>query len=137
MRRVRAEARADSPLFAAVRARDADAVRRALADGANPRLGDGRESALHVAARLGPLAVVEALIAGGALEWQPDAAGRIALDAARRGRSPDRGAIVMLLDRGVDRAMLRFVPRYPRSIRATSPRWSGCSMRSRACCASA
>lgn len=76
-----------SPLFAAIAARDVDAVRRLLASGVSPRLGDGRESPLHLAARRGPLAVVEALLAGGALEWQPDAGGRIPLDVARRSRS--------------------------------------------------
>jgi ankyrin repeat protein len=87
------------PLFAAVRAGDVGAVRRLLAEGANPRLGDGRETPLHVAARRGPLALVEALIEGGALEWQPDRAGRLALDVARRGRARERAAIVALLDR--------------------------------------
>jgi ankyrin repeat protein len=88
-----------SPLLAAVRAGDLDAVRRLLADGANPRLGDGRETPLHAAARRGPLALVETLIAGGALEWQPDPAGRTPLDVARRGRARERAAIVALLDR--------------------------------------
>ena len=59
-----------SPLFAAVRAGDVDTVRALLADGANPRLDDGRETPLHAAARRGPLALVEALIEGGAFEWQ-------------------------------------------------------------------
>lgn len=89
------------PLFAAVRAGDVDAVRRLVAQGANPRLGDGRETPLHLAARRGPLALVEALIEGGALEWQPDRAGRLALDVARHGRARERAAIVALLDRSV------------------------------------
>jgi peptide-methionine (S)-S-oxide reductase len=89
----------EPPLFAPVRAGDVDAVRELLARGANPRLGDGRETPLHVAARRGPLAIVEALIEGGALEWQPDRAGRLALDVARRGPARERAAIVALLDR--------------------------------------
>jgi peptide-methionine (S)-S-oxide reductase len=83
----------------AARAGDVDAVRRLLAEGANPRLGDGRETPLHAAARRGPPALVETLIAGGALVWQTDAAGRTALDVARRGRARERAAIVALLDR--------------------------------------
>ena len=90
---------APSPIFAAVRAGDVAAVRGLLAGGANPRLGDGRETPLHAAARRGPLALVESLLAGGALEWQPDSAGRTALDVARRGRPRERAAIVALLDR--------------------------------------
>jgi hypothetical protein len=88
-----------SPLFAAVRAGDIDAVRRLLADGVNPRLGDGSETPLHAAARRGPLALVETLIAGGGLGWQKDAAGRTPLDVARRGAAAERSAIVALLDR--------------------------------------
>ena len=86
-------------LFAAVRAGDIDAVRRVLAGDVSPRIGDGRESPLHAAARHGPLAVVEALIVAGALDWQTDAAGRTPLDVARRGSAPDRDAIIALLDR--------------------------------------
>lgn len=74
-------------------------MRRLLASGMNPRLSDGRETPLHAAARRGPLALVETLIAGGALEWQPDTAGRTALEVARRGRARERAAIVALLDR--------------------------------------
>ena len=85
-------------LFAAVRAGDVAAVRRLLAEGENPRLDDGRETPLHAAARRGPLALVEALIEGGALTWQPDRAGRLPLDVARRGRARERAAIVRLLD---------------------------------------
>jgi peptide-methionine (S)-S-oxide reductase len=88
-----------SPLFAAVRARDVEAVRRLIAEGANPRLDDGRETPLHAAARRGPLALVEALIEGGALEWQTDRDGRTPLDVARRSRARERSAIVALLDR--------------------------------------
>ncbi|HWT05081.1 MAG TPA: ankyrin repeat domain-containing protein [Xanthomonadales bacterium] len=88
-----------SPLFAAVRAGDLDAVRRLLAEGANPRLDDGRETPLHAAARRGPAALVEALIEGGAFEWQTDRKGRLPLDVARTGRARERATIVALLDR--------------------------------------
>ncbi len=90
---------ATPPLFAAVRAADIEEVRRLLADGANPRVGDGRETPLHVAARRGPFALVETLIAGGALEWQMDLANRTPLDVARRGHAREKPAIVALLDR--------------------------------------
>ena len=74
-------------------------MRRLLAAGANPRLSDGRETPLHAAARRGPLALVETLLACDALEWQTDAAGRTPLDVARRGRPREKSAIVALLDR--------------------------------------
>jgi len=96
---LREERRAARSFIAVVRSGDVAAVRALLAVGANPRLGDGREDPLHVAARRGPLAMVELLIAGGALGWTPDHAGRLPLDVARRGRSSDRDAIVALLDR--------------------------------------
>jgi hypothetical protein len=95
----RAGAGRSSPLFAAVRSGDVATLRRLLAGGANPNLGDGTETPLHVAARRGPLTVVEALIAGGALEWQTDARGRLPLDVARSGRSHEKSSIVALLDR--------------------------------------
>jgi len=87
------------PLLAAVRAGDVERVRQLLADGSNPRVGDGHELPLNIAAQRGPLALVETLIAGGALIWQTDGAGRTALDTARRGRTRERQAIVALLDR--------------------------------------
>ncbi len=90
---------ASQALFAAVGARDVDALTAALAAGANPRLGNGRETPLHAAARRGPLALVERLIVGGALRWQVDAEGRTALDRARASRAQDKAAIVALLDR--------------------------------------
>jgi peptide-methionine (S)-S-oxide reductase len=99
--RARGEASLTTQLFDAIRACDTDAVAAAIKAGANPRraLSARGEPALHLAARLSSLAVVEALIEAGALEWQTDGKGRTALDAARRGRSPDRSAIVALLDR--------------------------------------
>jgi ankyrin repeat protein len=87
------------PLLAAVRRGDIDEVRALLANGENPRRSDGRETPLHVAARQGPLELVEILMLAGALDWQPDAAGRTALGVARRSRNPDRRSIVALLDR--------------------------------------
>jgi ankyrin repeat protein len=90
-----------SQLLAAVRAGDLSTVKQLLDTGANPRVGDGREMPLHAAARRGPLALVELLIAGGALEWQTDRHGRTPLDVARRNRPRDRAAIIALLDRMV------------------------------------
>jgi len=92
------EANIPSPLFAAIRAADVDTVRRLLAKGVNPRVGDGRESSLHAAARAGSLAVVEVLIEGGALDWQTDAKGRTPAEVARKTKGPEREAIVAVLD---------------------------------------
>ena len=61
------------------------------------------ETALHAAARHGPLSLVEKLIAEGAIEWRPDGKGRTALDVARAGNAADKDAIVELLDRPVIR----------------------------------
>lgn len=93
------ESARSAPLFAAVRSGDVEAVRSILAVGANPRLGDGTQTPLHVAARLSSPAVIEALIAGGALEWQTNDRGETPLDVAQRSRSRERTAIVALLDR--------------------------------------
>jgi len=86
-------------LFEAVRAGDIVRSRAALAAGANLNLGKGKEAALHIAARSGSLALVEPLLEGEALEWQTDRCGRTPLDLARLNRSPDRDAIVAVLDR--------------------------------------
>jgi ankyrin repeat protein len=88
----------DAP--ADIRAPIAEAL---LGAGANPRHDGGGETALHAAASHGPLALVELLIAKGALEWQTDRRGRAAVDVARRGSAPDKAAIVELLDRPVIR----------------------------------
>jgi len=72
-----------------------------LAAGANPRRDGQGETALHAAARRGPLALVERLIRGGALEWQTDRRHRSPADAARAGEAPDRDAILRLLQRPV------------------------------------
>lgn len=70
-----------------------------LAAGANPRNDAAGETALHAAAARGPLALVERLIVGNALEWQPDRKGRLALGSAKRGKAADKAEIVALLDR--------------------------------------
>ena len=85
---------------------DADrlAVARALLDaGASPRGDRAGETALHAAARRGPLALVELLIERGALEWAPDRNGRRPLASAEAGDAPEKAAIVELLDRPVIR----------------------------------
>jgi peptide-methionine (S)-S-oxide reductase len=87
------------PLLAAVRAGDGAEAQRLLDAGASPRRG----GVLHAAAERGPLELVELLIRGGAIEWQPDGGGRSPLDAARAGSAADRDAIVELLDRPVIR----------------------------------
>ena len=79
-----------------------------LTAGANPRNDSTGETALHAAARRGPLAVVERLIVGNALEWQVDRKRRKPLAVARRSEAADREAIVTLLDRDrIDDASLR------------------------------
>src|SRR5262245_21007053 len=75
-----------------------------LEAGASPRqAGEGGTTALHQAAWRGPLALVELLIRHGALIWQPDQRGKIALDYARAGPAADRKQMVELLDRPVIR----------------------------------
>jgi ankyrin repeat protein len=74
-----------------------------LSAGANPRHDNGGVTALNAAASRGPLALVELLIRGGALEWQPDGKGRPPLTAARRGKAVDKAAIIELLARPVIR----------------------------------
>ena len=59
-----------------------------LAAGANPRDDAAGETALHAAAARGPLALVERLIVGNALEWQPDRKGRVALAGRRSAARP-------------------------------------------------
>ncbi|WP_428247915.1 ankyrin repeat domain-containing protein [Ferrovibrio sp.] len=74
-----------------------------LLAGANPRRDGAKETALHAAARLGPLALVELLLRHNALEWQPDAKHRSPLQAARSGKAAEREAIIELLHRPVIR----------------------------------
>jgi len=85
-----------------------DEARLAIVDallvaGANPRRDGAGETALHAAAARGPLALVERLIRGEALEWQPDSEGRPAVALARAGEGRDKAAIIELLDRPVIR----------------------------------
>src|SRR5580698_9058237 len=63
------------PLWQACASEAPDAARVAIVDalltaGANPRNDSAGETALHAAARRGPVALVERLIVGNALEWQ-------------------------------------------------------------------
>jgi ankyrin repeat protein len=101
-------AKAGTPLWQAC-ASDASAETRIaiaaalVAAGANPRHDNGGVTALNAAVSRGPLALVELLIRGGALEWQPDGKGRPPLAAARRGKAPDKAAIIELLARPVIR----------------------------------
>ncbi len=57
----------------------------------------------HVAARRGPLALIDLLIRRGALTWPPDSRGRDALAYARKGTAREKAEIVALLDRPVIR----------------------------------
>ena len=74
-----------------------------LAAGADIRSDDAGATALHTAAAVGPLALVELLIRRGALEWQTDTKGNTPLHAATHGPAPDKAAIIELLDRPVIR----------------------------------
>lgn len=92
------------PLWHACASDAPDTARLAIVDallaaGANPRHDGAGETALHAAAARGPFALVERLIVGNALEWQPDRKGRIPLALARRSKAADKAAIVALLDR--------------------------------------
>lgn len=79
-------------------------ARMLLEAGASPREGcETGATALHAAARRGPIALVELLIRHGALSWQTDRRGKTALDYARKGSAGDRERIVDLLDRPVIR----------------------------------
>jgi peptide-methionine (S)-S-oxide reductase len=97
-----------SPLWQACASQAPAEARLAVVDalltaGASPRQDNAGETALHAAVARGPLALVERLIVGGALEWQTDRKGRPALAAARAGQAADKAAIVELLDRPVIR----------------------------------
>jgi peptide-methionine (S)-S-oxide reductase len=79
-------------------------ARMLLEAGASPReTCEAGATALHAAARRGPLDLVELLIRNGALSWLADRRGETALDYARKGSAPDRERIVELLDRPVIR----------------------------------
>lgn len=99
----------DTPLFracmSAAQARDRIAVATLLLDaGARPRRAcTDKATALHMAARHGPVALVELLIRRGAIWWVQDGHGKEALHYARDGMAPDRAEIAALLDRPVIR----------------------------------
>lgn len=99
----------DAPLWR-VCASDAPAARRLesaallLDAGADVRRAcTNQATALHAAARRGPLALLELLIRRGAVTWQTDRNGKDALAYARSGDARDKDAIVELLDRPVIR----------------------------------
>lgn len=72
--------------------------------GASPRRHcQDNVTPFHVAARRGPLALLELMIRRGALTWPPDNRGRDALAYARKGNAREKAEIVMLLDRPVIR----------------------------------
>ena len=79
-------------------------ARMLLEAGASPREAcEAGATALHAAARRGPIALVELLIRHGAPGWLADRRGKTALDYARKGSAADRERIVELLDRPVMR----------------------------------
>jgi peptide-methionine (S)-S-oxide reductase len=97
----------DTPLWLAC-ASDGPAARRIetatllLDAGARPRRGcTDQTTALHMAARRGPLALVELLIRRGAIWWQQDKDREEPLGHARAGSAADKAGIVALLDRPV------------------------------------
>jgi peptide-methionine (S)-S-oxide reductase len=97
-----------SPLWQACKSKAADADRLVMAEallkaGAYARAFAPEGRPLHVAAARGPVALAELLIRHGAIEWEPDAKGRSALDVARRSRAPDKAGLIELLDRPVIR----------------------------------
>jgi len=100
----------ETPLHRACRSAAPAAARITIANklldaGARVRDGstDKNVTAMHVAARHGPLALVELLIRRGAFTWQTDKDGKDALAYAREGAAPDRDALIELLDRPVIR----------------------------------
>lgn len=99
----------ETPLFrvcrSGARASERIAVAALLLDaGARPRRAcTDNATALHMAARHGPLALVELLIRRGAIWWQTDKRNKGPLDYARAGTATDKAEIVALLDRPVIR----------------------------------
>ena len=72
--------------------------------GASPRWqASAGTTALHVAAKRGPRALVELLIRRGAFSWQQDRRGKSPLQYARKGTAPDKVEIAEMLDRPVIR----------------------------------
>lgn len=97
-----------SPLWEACLSKAPDAVRIQIAEalltaGASARKAAPGQRPLHAVAARGPVQLAELLILHGAIEWEPDAKGRSALDIARRSRAKDKAALVELFDRPVIR----------------------------------
>ncbi len=109
----------DTPLCRVCESGAPDARRIAVAAllldaGARPRRAcTDNATALHMAARHGPLALVELLIRRGAIWWQRDKHEKEPLDYARAGSAADKAAIVELLDRPVIRD-----PRFREAVQA-------------------
>lgn len=76
-------------------------VEALLAAGADAREAVPGRRPLHAVAARGPVGLAELLIRHGAIEWEPDAKGRSALDIARHAKTPARAQLVHLLDRPV------------------------------------
>lgn len=74
-----------------------------LAAGADARKAVPEQRPLHAAAQSGPVALVDLLLAHGAIEWEPNVAGKSALDIARESSAADAAAVVDILDRPVIR----------------------------------
>jgi ankyrin repeat protein len=94
------DAPADDRLAAARLLVEAGAFTRAF--------GPGGATPLHAAARRGPLALVELLLANDALSWVEDAKGRRPFHHAEDGRPLDREAILFLLADGPKIADAKF-----------------------------
>jgi len=97
-----------SPLWEACASEAPAAARLAiaealLAEGANARKAVPGQRPLHAAAQSGPVALVDLLLAHGAIEWEPNVAGKSALDIARESSAADAAAMVEILDRPVIR----------------------------------
>ncbi|NWG22907.1 MAG: ankyrin repeat domain-containing protein, partial [Pseudorhodoplanes sp.] len=97
-----------SPLWEACLSKATPSARLAIAEallkaGASARKAARGQRPLHAAAARGPVELAELLILHGAIEWEPNAEGRSALDIARRSRAKDKAALVELFDRPVIR----------------------------------
>jgi peptide-methionine (S)-S-oxide reductase len=85
-----------------------------LENNANPRhAGEDHSTPLHLAAKHGPLAMVELLLRHNAKEWLTDKDGKKPIDYARAGSAADKEAIIELLDRPVIRD-----PQFKQAVRA-------------------
>lgn len=93
-----------SPLWETCMSKAPRRVRLAIAEtlikaGASARKAVPGQRPLHAVAARGPVELAELLILHGAIEWEPNAKGRSALDIARRSRAKDKAALVELFDR--------------------------------------